>query len=315
MAYFVQNEVKAFNNTTGKSLLELFEKTLDRLQSGNIDIIQEVEPAPEVIQTVPLAEISEYTIHQISDLELARQLTLFEWEILKCITPDQMNHAQWTTQERDSVAPAIAKLTKWFNHLTYWVASEILKKETLKERATRISFWIDVAFCCYELNNFNTLMEVVTTLSMYVIVRLKRTWKAVSQHHESKFRKLQQILSQELNYKNYRNALTNLLIKGDISVLPYLGVHLRDIIYLLDGTVLFFVFFSFFLTFIFFTPIDHLIFDFMLIPKISQEILIMLRLILLKSVSVQMHLKKKRMIQIAIQLTPTTLISINSLTN
>jgi len=56
------------------------------------------------------------------------------------------------------------------------VATCILLQPRVKERARVIIKFMAVAKCLRELNNFNTLMSIVSGLNIHVILRLKATW-------------------------------------------------------------------------------------------------------------------------------------------
>lgn len=39
-----------------------------------------------------------------------------------------------------------------------------------------ITKWIDIAYACAEMHNYNTLMEILGGLNSHPVSRLKKTW-------------------------------------------------------------------------------------------------------------------------------------------
>jgi hypothetical protein len=114
--------------------------------------------------------------------------------------------------------------------LSFRIATEILVPD-IKARAKALSSWIKVAEECRKLNNFNTLMEILAALGMTSVSRLKRTWKELSDKARDLHQALEDLMSSLQNYKNYRQELDS----QSRPILPYLGVCLRDLLFIEDG--------------------------------------------------------------------------------
>lgn len=97
-----------------------------------------------------------------------------------------MSHQAWS-KNGDTKAPNIMKLIKWvktfwsfgvflfslshplpssraFNHTTYWVASEVVTQPQLENRVQVVVKMIELAERCEQINNFQTLMEILVGL-------------------------------------------------------------------------------------------------------------------------------------------------------
>lgn len=77
-------------------------------------------------------------------------------------------------------------------------------------------------------------MAVLAGLSSTPVLRLARTWRLVqSTHAHERFRALQTAMSSARGWAAYRD----LLLGGDgrLPCVPYLGLYLRDLIYVNDG--------------------------------------------------------------------------------
>ena len=51
---------------------------------------------------------------------------------------------------------------------------------TPTSRANMLEFWINVGVCCRELNNFNSVMEIVSALNASSVHRLTKSWELLS---------------------------------------------------------------------------------------------------------------------------------------
>jgi hypothetical protein len=71
-------------------------------------------------------------------------------------------------------------MVNWFNNMSRWSCSEIVRLDTPQERGYLIEKMIDVAVHLNELKNYNALMELLSGLNTAAISRLKETWACVS---------------------------------------------------------------------------------------------------------------------------------------
>lgn len=144
----------------------------------------------------------------ISAQELADQLTLIEAEsFFSKINPRELTNKAWTRENKHKEAPHVMALIELFDATAEWVSSEILHPQLQAvERAKIIMLYIDAADNCYQMNNFNTMFEIVTGLTAPCIRQLSTTWGLVHAHALEKYQCLQQVCSPEDNYRNYRQA-------------------------------------------------------------------------------------------------------------
>lgn len=82
---------------------------------------------------------------------------------------------------------------------------------------------------------YNPLMGVLGGLNQQPVQRLKKTWARVSPKHVQLFAKLDEFFSVKSNYKNYRAALQKARSTPGMFALPYLGVILRDMVFIYEG--------------------------------------------------------------------------------
>lgn len=90
-----------------------------------------------------------------------------------------MNQA-WMKEDKEIKAPNICAMTKWSNHVTRWVVSEIVSVKDLKPRAAMFERFIMLAHNLEKLNNFNGVKEILAGLQSSSIYRLKKTKEVFS---------------------------------------------------------------------------------------------------------------------------------------
>jgi hypothetical protein len=160
--------------------------------------------------------------------ELAKQLTLIEHKKYSLIAPTELMMTNWKKKDRKVVSKRVCILIEWFNKMTAWVASEIVSAPILKQRVAVITFFIRVCEACKELNNFNTLMEILSGLDMTAIVRLKNTWESIPKRDMQSLEELREIVSRNDNYSRYRQEVD--AINTPTPYLPYIGLILQDLV-------------------------------------------------------------------------------------
>jgi len=124
----------------------------------------------------------------------------------------------------------LALITR-FNRVSNWVATEILKQDTLKKRIKVITWFIEVAEKCQELNNLNGLLEVVSGLNQGPVSRLKQTWAKVPDKHNALLSNLTELVTRENNHKNLREYF----FKVQAPCIPYIGMYLTDLTFVEEG--------------------------------------------------------------------------------
>jgi hypothetical protein len=77
---------------------------------------------------------------------------------------------EWMNKE-SNLSLNIKILIKRFNFVSSFIKSSIINSVDLKERAKIIEFFIDIGIHCYQINNFNTIFEIVGALTNSAITR------------------------------------------------------------------------------------------------------------------------------------------------
>lgn len=115
--------------------------------------------------------------------------------------------------------------------MSLFIQTEIIRTEKLKPRAIVLKRWIEVAKKCRDLNNFNSIMIIISALENSAIYRLKNTWKVLPKKITQCYNELKSYINTKSSYKNLRDAIHT----ANPPIIPYLGVYLSDLTFIEDG--------------------------------------------------------------------------------
>ncbi|XP_072016112.1 ras-specific guanine nucleotide-releasing factor RalGPS1-like isoform X2 [Amphiura filiformis] len=160
--------------------------------------------------------------------DFASQITMMDIPVFKAITPDELSSCAWSGKEKNNLCPNVVNFTRRFNHVTFWVVREILTAQTLKIRAEILGQFIKVAKKLYEINNFHSLMAVISAIHSAPIFRLTKTWSLLHRKERATYDKLAELLSEDEN----RQRLRDLVDSARLPCIPFLGMYLQDLIYI-----------------------------------------------------------------------------------
>ncbi|THV03833.1 ras GEF [Dendrothele bispora CBS 962.96] len=223
MKDFVQSE-DAQQVGAARLLLVLIERAM---QSGEAKkIIVNTAQAPQPI--LPRAN-KKLKLLDIEPLELARQLTMIESALYQKIRP--MECLQRAREQKTDNIDNIAMVIQTSNRIADWVAESILSKEDSRRRAATVKHLIQVADRCRTLNNFSTMIAIISGLNTPPIRRLKRTWEQVSQRHIAQFHACEVTLDSNRNFNKYRSMLAAVIPP----CVPFIGVFLSTLQFNEDG--------------------------------------------------------------------------------
>lgn len=167
------------------------------------------------------------TLGGASPKEFAHQLTLFEWNLFHQISiKDLLDYSKGSQNKSLSIQASIL----WFNNLSNSITIDILKPE-LSQRVETLAFWILVGHQCRKMHNYNAVMEIVASLGGVAVSRLSRTWQHLPKKFVTKWKIIENLMSNFDNYKEYRSQLEKLAGTKSCAV-PYLGIYLRDMVFI-----------------------------------------------------------------------------------
>jgi len=77
--------------------------------------------------------------------EVARQLTLYEWDIYEKIKPWELLHNAWMKGNKEERAPNVHAFITRFNYISNWIATTICTIEDRSKRVKAVKRALDVA--------------------------------------------------------------------------------------------------------------------------------------------------------------------------
>lgn len=235
-----------FNQDFGKSsLLRKLLRLISKLQST----LRGSETKRDELNKLKLTVISEHqkkqkdplfrglittqiaSIRDITEFEpsvIAEQLTLLEFDMFKQIKLGEF--------VQPSTSPRISEMIKRSNQLSYWVATNILKREQIQDQVQMINYFLSVVENCERLGNYNSAMNIINSFNFNFISRLLPIWqlKPKLQALLDRFLEFSSPISGFGNYREVYSKRKELLII-EIPMMPYIGVLIRDMTLINEG--------------------------------------------------------------------------------
>ncbi|CEF60122.1 Ras-like guanine nucleotide exchange factor,N-terminal domain and Guanine-nucleotide dissociation stimulator CDC25 domain and Ras guanine nucleotide exchange factor, domain-containing protein [Strongyloides ratti] len=237
-----------------KELADILDKT-SKYENTIFGIEQTIEDPPQV--TEMLGGIMKMTLEpsvvaqQLTHIELERLSVIGVDEFIQALSYGDMDCLDGSKEKlnktsnnevedeitdsssKHKVSISIRFYISWFNQLTSFVATEIMRHARKKYRVKAIEYFIDVAKECINIGNFNSMMAIVAALSLPPIARLKKTWSRVE---KSKLEILQHQLNPSGNFNSYRSTLKaaiwrseNAKSKNEMMIIPFFALLLKDL--------------------------------------------------------------------------------------
>ncbi|KAF9404950.1 hypothetical protein BGZ94_003840 [Podila epigama] len=167
----------------------------------------------------------------IKDTAIAAQLTFVEYGLFKKLKPRDMLRQVWKTKKGSA---AFQACIAHFNFISSWVGTMILLPTKAKHRAKMMEKFISVAKVLRDMGNYNTTMAIIGAMNSSPIHRLNQTRELLqSKEIWNTFKELEHLMSSERSFYEYRSALKASTGKGPC--IPYLGVHLGDLLSTSEG--------------------------------------------------------------------------------
>jgi len=108
------------------------------------------------------------------------------------------------------------------------VATEILDRKSLQERALALQQFIVIATECLKLHNFHTMFAIVAALQSHPVFRLKELKGVLDTYHQRMLDQILKITSSDDNYKAYRPMYKRCL-EAPVPCLPHLALAFKDL--------------------------------------------------------------------------------------
>jgi len=219
-----------------------FCKNLKKILSGKLihddekanreHIFSSAAPAPLLPKAKTFSVYAPFELLAWPSKEIARQITLTEYDYFKKIEPKECLSGAWTKPSKKLFAPNIVALTERWNNMVSYVATTILSEDDIRVRRNYMVKFIEIAQELREMNNFNGVTEIITGFQNASVFRLKRTLETVPESATAVLTELSALCNQASgNNKNMREALA----RAPPPAIPPLAMYLKDLVFIEDG--------------------------------------------------------------------------------
>jgi len=186
-------------------------------------------------EIIPISAPSMLTgsLHVHSPRVIAQQMSFLDAACFAEIQPEEMLLSNWTKPNKEEVAPTLTSLARQFNMWSGMVATDIILANSLMDQVMMVKQYIRILHHLYRMNNFQSLMAVMSGLNCSSVSRLKRVWSRIPVKYTELFASMEQVMTPLGNFKYYRQILAE--NKDKQPIIPYLVVFLRDLTFINDG--------------------------------------------------------------------------------
>lgn len=220
---FVRNRISPINKTWASSLEDL--RSTRKPFQPNPELCPDPKVNPRNICSPTL------TWQDLEEEEIARQLSLLDFADYSAIRPIELLGLAWSKPSKRHRSPNVLRVTVRFNFLAGWAAKQIMDEPRLRDRARVMSKIMKLILCLAKLNNFTSAFALIAALGEASIARLRATLAEVSAPLVQQFESIKKTLSQQNNFKEYRDHLKI----ADPPCVPYLGVYQSDLTFMDQG--------------------------------------------------------------------------------
>lgn len=127
---------------------------------------------------------------------------------------------------------ALEDLVIRFNEVSSWVTWLILTAGSMEEKREVFSYLVHVAKCCWNMGNYNAVMEFLAGLRSRKVLKM---WQFMDQSDIETMRSLKDAMAQHESSVEYKKVVTRALHIPGCKVVPFCGVFLKELCEVLDG--------------------------------------------------------------------------------
>lgn len=199
--------------------------------------VEKSERLARQLEPNPIKSLTKTQWHQLmneTDETVARELTRMDWVMFSSVRPrDLVRYVSLNVEERKKFKNMenVFRMSEHFNHVAVVVTNYVLLRDKPKHRAFMLEKWMRIARQLRKLNNYNSLMAVISGIKGGAVHRLKATHELVPQAVTNDFLKLDILMGSQKSHFAYRLAWEN----SSGERIPYIPLHRRDLVSATEG--------------------------------------------------------------------------------
>ena len=160
--------------------------------------------------------------------DVANELTRITFSLFSQIKVKELLRAKFGKNKKKETSPNVVRCIERFDNLIYFIIEDIISYDRKRSRAQLIEKWINIAWECKELGNFNDCMIINTAFCNYLLRNLKQSWERVGQDALNKLNEIKKLCSFQHIYANIKIE-TERRVNNKEEFIPYLGLLLKEI--------------------------------------------------------------------------------------
>eukprot|EP01126_Amoeba_proteus_P049883 TRINITY_DN5854_c0_g2_i2.p1 TRINITY_DN5854_c0_g2~~TRINITY_DN5854_c0_g2_i2.p1 ORF type:complete len:341 (+),score=83.29 TRINITY_DN5854_c0_g2_i2:219-1241(+) len=224
-------DLQAFDKPKAKEI-EMLKITKQKEQALLLEDV--MDTAHMKIPLPILSNCTNPTFLDVHPLELARQLTITDFELFQGIEAVELIGCPWTKKGAELNAPHVMEMIKRFNNISFWVATEIVATPNKKQRLAVLKQFLHLLGYLKGMHNYHATMAVYCGLMMFEIQRLTLTWKGLGSKENKYLDEVTKFLSSNGNWSILRTTIIDLYTKNkhlpiekQIAIVPFHGTYLK----------------------------------------------------------------------------------------